>query len=114
MGLLQPQPVAPSCGQGMSFCTVSPHGRLDPGRTLPPLPGHGTTTPGFGTAALGTCERVKYVSARPRLEDAWVDRAVNTQSIAVLQGGSPALDGVKAPWASAVGPSFAGELVSDD
>lgn len=40
-------------------------------------------------SGFGTCKRVKYISARQRLEDAQLDEAMKTQSIAILQGDSP-------------------------
>jgi len=72
---------------------VSSHGKLDLGRTLPPLPGHGTTRLGFGTAP-GACECVQSVLVRRRLDDAWLDEAVKMRSTAVLQSGVQALWGI--------------------
>lgn len=62
------------------------------------MPGRGTTRSGYGTA-LGTCEGVKYTSAHQSFEGAWLDEAMKTQSIAILQAPS----GVRVPQAIGCG-----------
>lgn len=76
-----------------AHCMVSPHREVEASRTLP---GHGTTRLGDGTS-LTTWKGVQSISAHQRLEDALLDKAMKTQSIAILQAGSLALSGVKAP-----------------